>query len=87
MDKISYKLCNIILNMSNRNLFHSKWTTAVKNILIDSGFGHLWINQDNIPMTISMKVNSILLKGKRTHGNILFLIHLNVLIIGFSNRN
>ena len=39
--------------MSNRNLFHSKWTTAVKNILTDSGFGHLWINQDNIPMTIS----------------------------------
>ena len=56
VDKISYKLYSIILNMSNRNLFHSKWITAVKSILTDSVFEHLWINQDNIPMTISKKV-------------------------------
>ena len=56
VDKISYKLYSVILNMNNRNLFHSKWITAVKSILTDSGFEHLWINQDNIPMTISKKV-------------------------------
>ena len=56
VDKISYKLYSINLSMSNRNLFHSKWITAVKSILTDSGFEHLWINQDNIPMTISQKV-------------------------------
>ena len=56
VDKISYKLYSIVLNMSNRNFFHSKWITADKSILTDSWFEHLWINQDNIPMTISKKV-------------------------------
>ena len=86
VDKISYKLYSIILNMGNSNLFHSKWLTAVKSILTDIGFEHLWINQDNIPMTVSKKVKSNLIESTRPHGNILFLKHLNVLIIGLSNR-
>ena len=31
VDKISYKLYSIILNIYNRNLFYSKWITAIKS--------------------------------------------------------
>ena len=84
VDKISYKLYNIILNMK---LFYSKWLAAVKSILTDSGFEQLCINQDNIPMAISKKGKFNLIEKYKASWKHLIFETLNVLIIGFSNTN
>ena len=55
-DKISNKLYHILLEMHNRDLFHSKWLLHIKSILNDCGKDYFWLNQNEIPTNISMSV-------------------------------
>ena len=55
-DKLSNKLYHILLEMHNRDLFHSKWLLYIKSILNDCGKDYFWLNQNEIPTDISMSV-------------------------------
>ena len=55
-DKISSKLYHILLEMHNRDLFHSKWLLYIKSILNDCGKDYFWLNQNESPANISMNV-------------------------------
>ena len=55
-DKISNKLYHTLLEMNNRDLFHSKWLLYIKSILNDCGKDYVWLNQNEIPTNISMSV-------------------------------
>ena len=56
-DKISNKLYHILLEMHNRDLFHSKWLLYIKSILNDCGKDYFWLNQNEISTNISMSVS------------------------------
>ena len=55
-DKISSKLYHILLEMHNRDFFHSKWLLYIKSILNDCDKDYFWLNQNESPANISMNV-------------------------------
>ena len=57
-DKISSKLYSIILAIHDRGFFHSKWLTCVKNILTECGCNQLWLQQSNVPCSISKTIKA-----------------------------
>ena len=77
-DKISSKLYHILLEMHNRDLFHSKWLLYIKSILNDCGKDYFWLNQDGIPSNISINVKLKLMELHSTSWKHSILIVQNV---------
>ena len=74
-DKIAYKFYKSLLEMHQRDLFHSKWLLGVKDILISSGNDIFWNSQETVPVpqSIAQKVKSKLIEHfKRTWSDSVF---------------